>query len=897
MYKDGDLEDPLKGRGSNVAKQLISRNIIGGVSDPELKSYLIGSQKFNSQKYLTTVHRDTSIDELTSSLGFLEQSIQSQTNELKGVIDANFIKFINCKKAIDTVLVDFKNSKTRAQQDRENATVFNPQRHRNTAKQETLSSELEEAVKNLNMATALMIRPIQENKNRENKLNKLIEFVKAHPFFFDLPNKLLKYLSIHDHDSFIDDYNKYLGEKESMLNLNKSKYNADLARLTKEKDEEGIRNLDQEYQLYNTALSKVFEEIDSITEQFRAKTYKELLSMDYEVPLNGRSKSTSTSKFTSLVDKLYKLDSSMSLSDNNPISKFLSTQLESINTELEHQIAKYDTRFRMMQRKLQDYISTLADARKNGSHVRYISEKYNSTKTDLMVSKTKSNEEKEKLVFDVFDSGDNLDLSLVNETWLVLLNLMNFLEDLFSKNLTKFVNNYRHYYQFNVDPQGTIRDSFVNIVNKVALVLVTLFENESSAEASQLEAQPKDYELFLPHYANSMSSVFYLSSVNQKLNHLFTHLGELSGLVGNTSKFAETNKLLKNLKNASVKTNQKMIEAICSVWVNDCSQLFELEDWTVSTLNEDTVKKQGDGSTYTKLMNIIEYYQLFILIKLADLTFNKDETNGDFRIVQSYPSKRMLVSIEIQFMRSLNIIVDSVMKKYNMERMNDSDFVVSDNETYKVLTMNNFDKLSRITYPRLIKKFDQLFSKDLSTQKLKLFADIDKASFTIFEDVLNREKMWIANQVNKFFHSHISNVDGRVTELRIDGFIYEILIHFVRLINKVKPVTGKDIFINIINELQSNLLKNILDNLRMCDTFSSLSMINLKLDVNFILEIFENSKTLKFNDSTYKLLQVLLNAIEEKYNGAEERYNYSQSDFAYILNQNLANSANEFDCF
>ncbi|KAK6456318.1 exocyst complex component Sec5-domain-containing protein [Scheffersomyces xylosifermentans] len=895
VHTEQEMEDPLRGRGSNVARNLVGQKIVTSIHDPELNSYLIGSQNFNSQKFLTTVHKDTPIEELTASLGYLEQSIQSQTSELKGVIDANFIKFVNCKKAIDNVLVEFKNSKTKAQQDKENATVFNPQRHRNVIKQETLSSELEEALKNLNMTTALMIRPIQDNKNRETKLNKLIEFVKSHQFFFDLPSNLVRYLSTHNHDSFINDYNKFLVEKQEFSSVQRARYNSELTRLTKEKNEEAIRALDQEQQLINTALAKVYDEVDRITDKYRSKTYKELLSLDHEAPSNGRGRGgTSSAKFTALVDKLYQLDSNKNLNANKPIYEFLSASLAGVNSELDHQIAKYDNKFRMMQRKLKDYISSLADTRKDGSHIRYIGEKYTSTKTDLMVSKpAKTPEEKNKIVLDVFDSSDNLDLSLINETWLVLHNFVHYLEGLFSKNLTKFVNNYKHYAQFNVDPKGVIRDEFVNIINKVSLVLVTLFENESSSEANQLESTPKDYQLFLPHYTNSLSTVFYLSNVNQMLNKLFTTLGDLSGNMGNVSKYADTNKVLKNLKSASAKTNQKIIEAVCSVWVNDCSQFYELEDWSLSTVEIDS--RENDGSTYTKLMDVIDYYQTYILIKLAALTISKDDSNSDFRIVSAYPSKRMLMSIEIQFMRSLNIIVDSVMKKYTIERKKDEDIIANDNATFKVLSMNNFDKLSRITYPKLIKKFDELFAKDLSSQRLKLFADIDKASLTIFDDISSREKLWIGIQVAKFFND--SKTEAKAIKLRVDGFIYEILIHFVRLINKVKPITGKEIFITIINDLQSSLLKSILDNLRSSDSFSALALVNLKMDVNFFMEVFENSKTLKFSDATFKLLEVLLNTIEEKYNSSRDKFDYSKADFDSIMYQNLKDSENEFDCF
>ena len=34
--------------------------------------------------------------------------------------------------------------------------------------------------------------------------------------------------------------------------------------------------------------------------------------------------------------------------------------------------------------------------------------------------------------------------------------------------------------------------------------------------------------------------------------------------------------------------------------------------------------------------------------------------------------------------------------------------------------------------------------------------------------------------------------------LKVDGFVYEILIHFVKLINKIKPLTNEEVFVTIL---------------------------------------------------------------------------------------------------
>lgn len=847
---NNDFEDPLRGRGTNVAKQLIIQRNIEGPGDPELNNYLIASKNFNPTQFLTTIHRDTPIEELFKSLEFLEHNIHSQTTELKGVIDANFTKFINCKQAIDDVLVDFKNLKSIGQTERLNSKVFNPQRHALVNKHETLSSELEESINNLNTTSSLMIRPILENKNKETKLNKLIEFIKIHPFFFDLPSNLIKHISANNHDQFIEDYHRFINEKDDYL---LGKYQEDLA-------------------VISTALSKIFSEVDKIVEQYRKITFKELLSLDHEVAAptsRSAGASLTSTKFIALVDKLSQVKES---TGDSPIYNFLLNQLSNLDTELKFQVSKFDSKFAIMQNKLTQYITSLPEARQNGSHVRYIGDKYTTIEDYFMSS---GNDDK-KIVMEVFNSSENLDLSLVNETWLVLNNFISYLSGLFLKNLSKFVNNYKHYHSRNLDPDGVIREQFISLVLEVTRILVALFDVEA-AETKQFNLIPSNYRQFLPNYTNSLSAIYYLTAISQKLNGFLTEIGNFVGTVGNFTNGADTNTIIKRLRNSSLKINQIILEATCTVWVNDCSQFYDLENWEVNKITNG-----DDAPTYTKLMNIVEFYQEFILIKLQKLVFPKEES--EFRIVPAHPSKKILVSIEIQFVRSLNIVIDSVMKKYAIEREKDGEGI------YKILAMNNFDKLSGTIYPKLIGKFDQLFDKDLLSQKLKLFTDIANASVTIFGDILDKEKLWISLKIDKFFHLISEN---KSATLKVDGFIYEILVHFVKLIHKVKPITGTRVFIDIINELQLHCLKNVLDKVRDSNGFSTVELINLKLDVKFFIEVFEQSAALRLNEQSMRQLDLVVKTIDEKLGGGK----YSEAEFNAILDQNLQDSVNEFDCF
>ncbi|RCK64856.1 Exocyst complex component SEC5 [Candida viswanathii] len=828
---------------------------------------------------LIAQHKGPNREDLNQSYSRMERQVRGQSENLRTAIESNFVHFVNTKQKIDDSLIDFVKLKTRAQQDRSSSRVFNPQR-RSVTNKEGLTSELEENISNLMTSTSELIQPINKSKQKEDKVSKMAEFIKANQHFFDLPKSLVYSLSLNKNEKFIDDYNRYIHDKDRFLTNFNNKYSELVLKLTNENNTPALRALEQDRKLKLSLISKVFQEIDTIAQQYRNKAYQEFLSLDHEV-----SKSHSNSKFISLVDSLSRLnfDSKMA----HPIADFLTKQIEVVDQDFSRQVEKFDGKFLIAQNKLVDYIRSLNPDRREGSHINYINEKYDTYKEDIGL--TTRIDQKLLIIKEAFESNDSLDLSLINETWLVLYNFINYLDNILLSNIQKFLNNYVHYIKLGIDPNGEIRDLCVKLINQVVLILVALFDDENG-DNNQLESAPKNYKQFVPYYSNSLSAIYHLTRVNDKVNKIMNSFGDIIGTIGNASQYADTNKVIKNMKSSSAKVNQKILEAVCATWVNDCSQFYELEDWSLDTERE----RYKNNGKCTKLMSIIQCYQLYVLLKISELVVYNQ--TSEYKIVAAYPSKRMLVSIEIQFMRSLNIIVDSMMKKYNLDRQeggNSDD--LKDLQVFKILTMNNFDKLSRVIYPELLSQFDRFFDKDLLKQNLKLFADIDKASLTIIDDILNIEKLFVAQQVNKFFHT---NQNPQV--MKVDGFIYEVLIHFVKLINKIKPLTSQEVYITIINELQLNLLKNMIDNVRQVPLKRSLSYVNLKLDANFILVVFEKSKLLQLNDSSYKYLQILLNDLENKNKELflkGEQFGYAKKDFDQILDLSMQDSSNEFSCF
>ena len=915
--KGQELEDPLKGRGSNILSDLVKRGIISSPVDPMVKEYLISSQTFKPYKYLTTIHKDTPLKVLDESLHFLDKSIQSYTRDLQASLDSNITTALNVKVKMDGTLQEFKELKTKLQEDKDTSKYFNPQRHRlkpaDGAGNGEISSELELSLNTLATTNTLMIKPIVENKAKEDRLNVVLEFIKSNAFLFNIPRKLINSLATNDSHQFIDDYTQYDREKLHVLKRIDKSYEADVEKLKQAHngvpDEAALASVTKLRLLKLTIIAKVFDQIEAIASQFRDKTYQELSSLDHEASNNqslvsgAHSRNKDDQKFMTLVANLSKIEGANGgTGQSDPIAVFLNKQIEVLVSDFEYQEKKFDTKFVLMQQKLMDYVASLRAERRQGSYLSYISEKYETYKNEIKLAKNK--EEKMLAIDEAFESGDSLDISLVNETWLVLINFMSYMETIFIKLVGKFANNYSSYHNLNVDSSGAIRNRFFQAISEAVDLLVRLFQSEATSnenkEMNNLESLPINYRQFVPCYSNSLSTIHQLSIVQTKVNRVLTKLGVAITTIGNVSKFEDTNKQLKALKTASLHINQKILEAICSTWINDCSQFYDLENWKI----EDRYNAK-DGSC-TKLVNVIEYYQLYMISKISRVISSKEKGSQEeleVSIVASYPSKRVLMSIEIQFMRTLNIIVDSLMKKYNIDRLSQTKKKSSRVEVFKILTVNNLDKLSRSTYPLLIFQFDQRFGKDLSKQKLKLFADIDKASLTILDDILTNEKEVIFAVTSGFFN-HISEIQNdpnfEVNLLSIDGFVFEVLMHFVKLVHKLKPLTSGDIFITIINELQYSFLKGIQDGLRNVNVRNVSVLHNLRLDCNFLHSVFESSKGLRLNDSTFSLLQNLLENISTQISECGAPRNgeqYSDALFKEKLKTYLKSSKAQFECF
>ena len=121
-----------------------------------------------------------------------------------------------------------------------------------------------------------------------------------------------------------------------------------------------------------------------------------------------------------------------------------------------------------------------------------------------------------------------------------------------------------------IDSQGKIRDSAIELINKVVLIMMALFDDENNNNnnnnnkeknnSNPLKVHLKNYKQFVPYYTNSLSTIYHLTKINRIVNKIINNFGNFVGTIGNISQYSETNKVMKSLKNSSTKINQKFLK-------------------------------------------------------------------------------------------------------------------------------------------------------------------------------------------------------------------------------------------------------------------------------------------------------------------------------------------------
>ncbi|KAH3685037.1 hypothetical protein WICPIJ_003974 [Wickerhamomyces pijperi] len=817
---DANPIDPLN-PAINIKKYFASQGPQAAVpseSDSLLK-FSINSKQFNSKTFLKTIHKDDTFEQLTSSLNILDQSILLQNQELQKLITSNHLKFLRSKFSIDDILRQFEG-------------------YNSKSSDELQLTQLTKAVNDSNKDATISIKPIISSKQKEIKLRQSLEFVEKYKHFFNLSQKLRQYLEEDDYDNLIHDYKTYKLEMEK---------------------------------LNHKVINRIWDDlIENLIDNYKNSLWNSLNQQEYQQNYDDQF-------VIRVIQRLLELESI-----DNPILQWCEFQLNSVSKDISRC-------FKLNFEKLQNCYVNIKESGADCSGDTF-------KNTLLFLAHNSSNEEEEETKLKgLSDSHDVL------EMWLTLVKFVQDLNSIlgqFHSNVYKTLQRFlQGEVQFDSKHINETNLSFIKLTslekerivklyhglvfNKTISRLLKIFNSDQehflqeNLQSSLTVTGKGNYSAFgfLPQGANTLSTVKYCNVLVKSINELLTTMGQFN-------QFNDT-KTIDKLRDCSLLINERVVGAVCSVYVHDCSTFYQLEDWTVIGSQLVNVPAVGVVSTAgTYLPSLIQAFQKYAIVGLEKLLFRQLPSSSaacaelEVTVVR-YPTKKLLTGVEVQVLRSFDILLESIIKKIIEDNSNNNH---QSSNSHKLLSLLNIQALHSTVFPNSIKLFDSSFQTNLSSQNLEIYQLLTKMESTIMESYLKDQHKTLTEILNRGYayltepqsshHSQISSPD-----LQISPFIYELLnsLNTTYLkIHQISPQLIKPVITNLVEYISVKLLKIY----RTLPTPTSSSLSQYILDLQFLHAIL--GKPFQHNKIITKNLQLIYKALFSDEDDYQERLRSTQ---------------------
>ncbi|KAH3666705.1 hypothetical protein WICMUC_005522 [Wickerhamomyces mucosus] len=590
-------------------------------------------------------------------------------------------------------------------------------------------------------------------------------------------------------------------------------------------------------QLNNKIINRIWEDIENLVDSYKLTIWNNLNDKDFQHITHD--------DFQKNLKKLLELDSI-----DNPILEWIELQLQKFNSKVNELFNKYLDKIQNLQVNIQ--------VLNNLDNINFLSNSLLSHKIDDQV----------------------LDSIIVLEIWLLTVRLFDELNKLIGNNFIKFIgilngfinqdykfdSNYIDYQYLKFEDYEIkhIKTSLESLTNNIVSKSLKYFQSNHLNKDSKGDGSLKDFG-FLPISTNSLSAMTYLSKVVKSINQTLNSLGNIS-LVSDKS--------IDHLRDCSQLINERIISAICSCWINDCTNFYKLEKWNRTT-----------NGTY--LPQLIINLESFIIDGFNELLFQNLPKADNVQIVK-YPSKKLLTGIQTQFLRSFDVLLESFIKKIIEENQESNTLSKKIKNFHKLLTLLNIKSLKDSIIPNSVIKFDEIFETNLSNQNLEIYELLNKMESTIFESFIKDQH----KQLIKLINEGVLNKSWTQTNqpIKISSFIYEILNVlnnvYINVLNVSRELIPK-IFQNLLEFISINLLKDY----RQITTINEESLKQILLDLEFFQSILGNS--IKKNGNFHKNWDLIFKYLFED----SQQLIVMKRELVEILDESLSASNINYEIF
>ncbi|ODQ80483.1 hypothetical protein BABINDRAFT_160762 [Babjeviella inositovora NRRL Y-12698] len=827
--------DPLD--GILLAKKLSQLRL------PNSPALSPAAKGFNPILFLTTIHQADSLTQLNQSLKFLEQNIEGQAKQLQGLIDAKYLHFVSSKNAINQILDDFHFAEVPI------VTKFNYETAdaRRTRPRFNMAS-LEENVKLLNYNAALSLKPVIDNRAKVSKMAMLMRFIEIHKFFFNLPSQLAKHIAAKSHDALIYDYRKCQKKKEEYM----QKVDGEVRQNDQLSQAEGLQ-----------ALTKVWLEVDAIIGRYKAKLHEELL--DFLKNMEETRLGSAQSRFSTLINRF--LDLGL---DENPVRYLVDTQMVSITDSIAQNFEKLVAKFHASIEKL-DLQNLKAVT------IAYVAKNF------AMGIPSR----------DVMSDSDELDAPAVIDSWNSLLAITSYLTNQLVPEMTRLLFNIKFLkenYKRGQNDNGwsqeetrlSLSESDMSTINGSIEKLVALICDKVKA-VFYLSHDPKAEKGtvlaygFMPKHTNSVSCLVYLTQVSAVIAEFLSKIAS----------FGMTPRAVETLRDTNVAVNLRILEAICIAWIQDASVLGSLETFDL------LYPQSAQDDATTSLPLIVLHYHDFVLTSLRNMIYWKGVGTYDIKIVTP-PSKKIIVAISNQLEISLRKSLESIMTKMVQLESSDGHIGAAANmkHIYKVIMINNLERLRVVIYPTVVQQYDELFKESLSASYLKVYTLLEKFQVALFDNYIEKEKATVKEIVCTKIHLAFATSSESTA---VSNYIYATLSHFTKITTSIENVSSRE-FHKILVALQEYFLRLVMEQTRDAkNRATAYSFRQIQIDLAFFTAVFYKGSS-RLNPTCAEIVDKTLVSMKDRVEDSAALSRLLES-VDEVVPRAIRESDIEFSCF
>lgn len=658
-----DEADPLG--SSDSVMYILKQRRIPVDDDPRLRNrFLLSSTSFSPALFLAQAHQDASTQTLLEGLEFLSRSIDQKSASLKVLVEANFERFVRAKATIDSVYTEMRDqgaAKTRPQshrasgQYRYSLTGATPPAPNPASRKTALTKEAEYGVRGIrtplveaSVKAEELWGPALGGREREQNLYALVNAVERNRSVYEIGGNISRAIKQRDFHTIFDEY------RRAKTLRNEARQLADRATTSR-------RQLTDQESHTMLATGRMWIDVEQQVEAFKRDLWHRL--SDIQTSTSHMTAAGPVEEHMELIGALLELGV-----EDNPVWIWLLSRYDLLKTKIVTFCERSNVEIEILRRRLALGEKPSPQAMTTFMRVspRDVAEPQERIDTDQII-------ELWECIHTYLTKLLSMQTGLLGEVTEFWETAQSFINGNKQKMLPAgFEGESRKHHRLSSDGVRQLQDGIIELVDLIRMSVLSLFIDPPLDDISLLASpippspstpishitptesrfklDPKNLPppsprrgeaweeyAFWPPYANSLSSVHYLSKFLILIGTAASDMTTLSPIeTGSTS--------YDRLKNLVSHARERCVRVACAAWNKDAENCKLLEDWT----------RDPERRELTKMPGFFVAFESAVLAGMQKILYISEAMSkaGSVDVVTPPPAK-LLQMVRSQFVTSV----------------------------------------------------------------------------------------------------------------------------------------------------------------------------------------------------------------------------------------------------